>query len=1287
LKYQNRNSKGKSFVNKNEIKGCKIVKRKSVLVIVLISFLLFSKMIGTETVMAAATFNQGNQYEKGEYEAGAVQPTAFNWTRQSPYVSSSDGNQKWKYSTNGMVRSSPVIGADGTIYVGCDSPIVWAINADGSEKCRASNGGYDRSSPVIGKDGVIYDYPESMYFQAFNENGTYKWSSGMMAPGGGSSAAIGGDGTIYVGSGNSLCIIDGTTGAIKRSIVIGSDASMPSPAIGADGTIYMCSNNQLYAIKADGSQKWSFATGGTILSSPAIGADGTIYVGSYDNKLYAINPDGTPKWFFTTGGHVQSSPAVGADGTIYVGSEDNNLYAIKADGTQKWFFTTTGQIHSSPIIGGEGTVYVGSDDHNLYAVNADGSPKWFFTTQGAVQSSPAIGADGTIYVGSDDGHLYAIGKALTIDTVGLTYGTVGRSYSSTEIIATGGNPAYTWSASGLPPGVVINGSTGELTGTPTTVGTSTARITVTDENGVSISENLSLEIKPVVSGVVLDQNTMILATGGATGTLTATVNPANAGNKTVTWSSQDNNVATVANGLVTSVGVGNTNIAVTTVDGGYTTSCAITVTPAAAAQMELTTDILAPTVNGGQFGRQPVMVLKDIYGNICTGDNSTEVTVEKKDSGAWNLTGTLTKKAVNGVVTFTDLGETNAVLVNNAQLSFTTAGLTAVTSSLVVMPAPPVSPTTASGINDTVNLSFAEVTAGDTVTITAAGDRQGQSGAVIGDERYIPTTWTSTESGKTGNFTLNGGIYTSSYSTSTASNYTVTSNYKKQTWNGTDWLDSDPAVTDSKTINLTVNAYIPPYVPPYIPPQPQNETREIPVVIEDGEKNIDAGQLTATRSIDGNGIKKDSIAVEDTKTTEIMKKVLETKKDTVDMIVTDISGNNADLVEVQVSKKAMAEFAENKVNLGVETEKAKLKFSKETIMSVKDEDIKLTIGEVKDAKEIEKTNVLLGQMEEGAERINAPITIESNAALGAYKESLNATTTGGAVSASLKNADIEEITLPIKNSDLPKDKSKLQEFINSLAILVQHSDGENRLQKGTIEYDKDGNPIGVTIWVDKFSTFTLVNTNFDGKVNTNSKKQMPDKEWNIQFTKEVDPKTVTEDNIYVLDSKGSKVDVELKSSVKGVTIKPVQNYKLGETYDLYVTKNIHSKSGKLIKQPIKYDFTIGNIPLSNKKMGEYTNISQTKEWIIKFTQTIDIKAFDSKAIKVVDENCNEIEVESAIVDSHSINVKPKNPYEKGKVYYLVVGGLKSEQGKELKETAWIKFSVDESLGILDNVVK
>ena len=73
-----------------------------------------------------------------------------------------------------------------------------------------------------------------------------------------------------------------------------------------------------------------------------------------------------------------------------------------------------------------------------------------------------------------------------------------------------------------------------------------------------------------VTGVSLDKTSLSL-TEGASEKLLATVSPANATNKSVTWSSSDDSVATVdANGKVTAVKAGTATITVRTVDGGKT---------------------------------------------------------------------------------------------------------------------------------------------------------------------------------------------------------------------------------------------------------------------------------------------------------------------------------------------------------------------------------------------------------------------------------------------------------------------------------------------------------------------------------------------------------------------------------------------------------------------------------------------------------------------------------------------------------------------------------------------
>lgn len=62
-------------------------------------------------------------------------------------------------------------------------------------------------------------------------------------------------------------------------------------------------------------------------------------------------------------------------------------------------------------------------------------------------------------------------------------------------------------------------------------------------------------------------------------TLTATVLPANADDKSVIWSSNNTSIATVSDGEIIAIAPGNATIIATTIDGGLTATCAVTVTP------------------------------------------------------------------------------------------------------------------------------------------------------------------------------------------------------------------------------------------------------------------------------------------------------------------------------------------------------------------------------------------------------------------------------------------------------------------------------------------------------------------------------------------------------------------------------------------------------------------------------------------------------------------------------------------------------------------------------------
>jgi hypothetical protein len=72
---------------------------------------------------------------------------------------------------------------------------------------------------------------------------------------------------------------------------------------------------------------------------------------------------------------------------------------------------------------------------------------------------------------------------VTVTNPGSKSGTVGTAISSFTLSASGGTAPYTWSATGLPPGVTIGSSTGTVSGTPTTAGTYNVTATATGSGG------------------------------------------------------------------------------------------------------------------------------------------------------------------------------------------------------------------------------------------------------------------------------------------------------------------------------------------------------------------------------------------------------------------------------------------------------------------------------------------------------------------------------------------------------------------------------------------------------------------------------------------------------------------------------------------------------------------------------------------------------------------------------------------------------------------------------------
>ena len=358
----------------------------------------------------------------------------------------------WSYKTDLSVESSPVIGTDGTIYIGSHDGYLYALNSSGTLKWKfeVAKPVYDErwnvskaimATPAIDKNGTVYINGSSNYLHAIGSDGKEKWR--FFTKWGNdfwNSPTIGNDGIIYIGTARN----DGNTGNPAGLYAISPDGKEkwrylePSgvtvvPAVGSDGTIYFgaaetsTNKGRIVALTSDGKKKWQYDMEQWLEGSASIGADGTIYSGSKEGYIYAVNPDGTEKWRFKTGSGVSATPSIGPDGRIYIGSWDGNLYALNPkNGKELWRFDVKPgrdpklfegypgkeTICSSATISKDGVLVFADVFDTVYGVDTKGKELWRWKSESGsgFVSSPSISKDGTIYIGDEGGYFYALGN-------------------------------------------------------------------------------------------------------------------------------------------------------------------------------------------------------------------------------------------------------------------------------------------------------------------------------------------------------------------------------------------------------------------------------------------------------------------------------------------------------------------------------------------------------------------------------------------------------------------------------------------------------------------------------------------------------------------------------------------------------------------------------------------------------------------------------------------------------------------------------------------------------------
>ncbi len=229
----------------------------------------------------------------GKFNNGVVVDNA----RDTVYATDENGNVyalvkstgalRWQKSIHtllnlGQVVATPALGSNGTLYVLTLAGTLVAVTPTGQTRNLGTLllGLPFKFSPLVGADGTIYVAGETQWVYALHATGALKYQfstlSKLTAP-----PVLGADGTLYVVEELGRLHALNTDGSVRFSFTPALSTFYTSPVLSPDGSqVYVAAKQQkLYAVSTiSGQASWSYTTSGDLSLSPDVDMNGQVHL-------------------------------------------------------------------------------------------------------------------------------------------------------------------------------------------------------------------------------------------------------------------------------------------------------------------------------------------------------------------------------------------------------------------------------------------------------------------------------------------------------------------------------------------------------------------------------------------------------------------------------------------------------------------------------------------------------------------------------------------------------------------------------------------------------------------------------------------------------------------------------------------------------------------------------------------------------------------------------------------------------------------------------------------------
>jgi alpha-tubulin suppressor-like RCC1 family protein len=272
--------------------------------------------------------------------------------------------------------------------------------------------------------------------------------------------------------------------------VPGLSGSVARVVAGDSDSFVLSTTGQLFSFGDDNNGQLGYSSAASVNATPTqvtfpAGAGTVTQVAAGHDFTYALTSSGQVYAFGINdcgqlGSNSGGSPTPVAVSAVGAGP----IASIQADYDFAMLLTNKGQVYSA------GCNYYGQLGNVIG--NGTSMPQTSFSFAGSFPLGTTIDSLGT--GGYSQGALVTVADLAVPDMQRMTPAQLGVPYTSSAPASSGGAAPLTWSASGLPPGLAINPSTGQLTGTATQPGSFFPTFTATDADGIQASGGIDVSV-------------------------------------------------------------------------------------------------------------------------------------------------------------------------------------------------------------------------------------------------------------------------------------------------------------------------------------------------------------------------------------------------------------------------------------------------------------------------------------------------------------------------------------------------------------------------------------------------------------------------------------------------------------------------------------------------------------------------------------------------------------------------------------------------------------------------